>query len=123
MVVATGATTTSDDDGVDIGAADEVVEEAGAGVLDAAALLAALLGFVSLPLPVGVSPLRTQPVLSVRALGQVTCCQSTVGLSAPSKKSPKRNEQPACRAEGKVEQVSVLMPPYWAPQPLGGAPY
>ena len=53
----------------------------------------------------------------------MTCFQSTSGLSAPSKKSPKRKEQPGCRACGKEEQVSVLMPPYCAPQPLGGAPY
>lgn len=76
-----------------------------------------------LPLPVGVSPERTQPVLSVSALGQVTCFQSTAGLSAPSKKSPKRKEQPDWSWLGKVEHVLVEMPPYCAPQPFGGAPY
>lgn len=40
--------------------------------------------------PVGVWPSRTQPVLAVRAAGQVTSVNDTVGLLAPSKKSPKR---------------------------------
>ena len=62
--------------------------------------------------PVGVSPERTQPVLSVRALGQVTCWYVTAGLSAPSKKSPKRKLQPGCRALGKVSQVLLEIPPY-----------
>ena len=43
---------------------------------------------------VGVSPSRTQPVMSVKAFGQVTFSQSTLGLSAPSNQSPKRNLQP-----------------------------
>lgn len=38
-------------------------------------------------LPVGTSPARTQPVLAVRAAGQVTCSNETEGLSAFSKKS------------------------------------
>ena len=46
---------------------------------------------------VGVSPDLMQPVLSVRAFGQV-------------------------RAFGSSEQVSLLRPPYCAPQPEDGAP-
>ena len=73
--------------------------------------------------PVGEPPDRTQPVLSVSALGQVTSFQSTVGLSAPSKKLPKRKLQPGWRADGKEEQVLDEMPPYWAPHPDAGAPH
>jgi len=61
---------------VDVGAASDVVEtmvekEEAAVVdeVDAAAALEELLE----SLPVGVSPARMHPVLSVRAFGQVTC--------------------------------------------------
>ena len=50
-------------------AAAELTDEAAADV----ALEAGAAAELDAPLPVGVSPDRMQPVLSVRALGQVTC--------------------------------------------------
>jgi hypothetical protein len=42
-------------------------------------------------LPVGVSPALTQPVLAVRAAGQVTWTKSTVGLLAPMNQSNRKS--------------------------------
>lgn len=70
----------------------------------------------------GVSPSLVHPVLAVNSLGQVTASHSTVGLSAPSNQSHLKS-QPGCSALGNVEHVSLLIPPYCAPQPPAGAPH
>jgi hypothetical protein len=62
------------------------------------------------------SSARAQPVLAVKAAGQATCVNDTLGLSAPMNQSFK--------ASGKLSQEDrSLMPPYWAPQPALGAPH
>lgn len=74
--------------------------------------------------PLEPSPSRLHPVFAVSALGQVTDFQSTVGLSAPSKKLPKRKLQPGSSADGNVEHaLADETPPYCSPQPEEGAPH
>lgn len=125
------ADATAEEDETEDAAAEDATEEAAteeaAAVDEEAAEDAATVDEAAEPDPLaygtGVSPSLVQPVFAVNSLGQVIVSQSTVGLSAPSKKSPKRKSQPGCSAVGKVEQVSLLIPPYCAPQPPDGAPH
>ena len=112
----TGAALEDNSAGVD-DATGGAIEEDSAGADDATGAAAddgAAEGTAELPdPPLEPSPSRTQPVLSVSTAGHVTCLYSTVGLSAPSKKSSKRKLQPGFSALGKLLQaLASETPPY-----------